>query len=125
MAFGGKSWPIDSRDMSFGRVSTGSDLCLGGFFEFTPFSNNTGNPNWVVGIAFLKNVYSIFRYQPPAIGFAALSDARAVASTGECRCQAGFVYWETCPFRCSARRKREWKQHRGWYRRQQRQQRQR
>lgn len=115
MAFGGKSWPIDSRDMSFGPVSTGSDLCLGGFFEFTPYSNNTGNPNWVVGIAFLKNVYSIFRYQPPGIGFAALSDTRAVASTGECSCQPGFIFWETCLSRCSGRRKREWKQHWWWF----------
>ncbi|KAJ7128505.1 hypothetical protein C8R44DRAFT_873222 [Mycena epipterygia] len=29
---------------------------------------------WIVGDTFLKNVYSVFRYKPPSVGFASLSD---------------------------------------------------
>jgi cathepsin D len=84
-AFGGKSWPINAEDMNVGRVSTGSDICAGGIFDLTAGSSiGTGgaNPSWVVGAAFLKNVYSVFRYQPAAIGFAQLSNA-AGGSSGE------------------------------------------
>lgn len=28
---------------------------------------------WVVGDTFLKNVYSVYRYDPPAVGFATLT----------------------------------------------------
>ena len=32
-----------------------------------------GGPDWVIGDAFLKNVYSVFRFSPgPSIGFAQL-----------------------------------------------------
>jgi len=89
-AFGGKSWPINPRDMNLGRVSTGSDICAGGIFDLTAGSNIStggGNPNWIFGATFLKNVYSVFRYQPAAIGFAELSDA-ADGSSGEHRAWA-------------------------------------
>ena len=109
MSFGGRFWSIDSRDMNFGPVGTGSDICLGGFFEFVPYSNSTGNPNWIVGVAFLKNVYSIFRYQPAGIGFAELSNTRGVAS-GEWCCPAVFCDLDMYSPRCPER-KREWKQH--------------
>ncbi|KAF9651450.1 aspartic peptidase A1 [Thelephora ganbajun] len=86
MAFGGKSWPINPQDMNLGRVSTGSAICAGGIFDLNAGSNigeGGGNPNWVVGATFLKNVYSVFRYQPAAVGFAELSDT-AGGSSGEC-----------------------------------------
>ena len=86
MAFGGRSWPIDAQDMNLGRVSTTSDICLGGIFDLTAGSSigeGGGNPNWVVGATFLKNVYSVFRSQPAAIGFAQLSEV-AGGSSGEC-----------------------------------------
>lgn len=85
-SFGGKSWPINAQDMNLGRVSTGSDICAGGIFDLTAGSNigaGGGNPSWVVGDTFLKNVYSIFSFQPAAIGFAELSNA-AGGSSGEC-----------------------------------------
>ncbi|RDX54940.1 acid protease [Lentinus brumalis] len=59
MAFGGKLWPISDADMNLG-----SNVGTGG-----------GNPVWVVGDTFLKNVYSVFRANPPSVGFAQLSDA--------------------------------------------------
>lgn len=93
MAFGGKAWPINPDDMNLGRVSTGSSMCAGGIFDLNAGSSigeGGGNPNWVVGATFLKNVYSVFRYQPAAIGFAQLSDA-AGGSSGECRGLASFI----------------------------------
>jgi len=98
MSFGGKSWPIDAQDMNLGRVSTSSNICAGGIFDLTAGSNigeGGGNPNWVVGATFLKNVYSVFRSQPAAIGFAELSDT-AGGSSGECCTLASSFYWEMC-----------------------------
>ena len=71
--------------MNVGRISTGSDVCAGGIFDLTAGSNigaGGGNPSWVVGATFLKNVYSVFRYQPAGVGFAELSNA-AGGSSGE------------------------------------------
>ncbi|KAJ7680998.1 aspartyl protease [Mycena polygramma] len=76
MAFGGKLWPIDPRDMNLGPGSGGT-MCLGGIFDLTQGSAieaNSGNPSWVVGDTFLKNVYSVYRQQPLSVGFAQLSD---------------------------------------------------
>ncbi|THU83470.1 aspartyl protease [Dendrothele bispora CBS 962.96] len=79
MSFGGKSWDISPTDMNLGPLTTGSQDCLGGIFDLSLGSNiesGSGNPNWVVGATFLKNVYSVFRNgNPPQIGFAQLSDA--------------------------------------------------
>lgn len=79
MAFDGQSWPINVQDMNLGPERTGSSMCLGGIFDLSAGSNipaSDGTPGWVVGSTFLKNVYSVFRASdPPAIGFAQLSDA--------------------------------------------------
>jgi len=81
MAFGGKSWPINSDDMNLGRLSSLSNQCLGGIFDLSLGSNAGGSgPSWVVGDVFLKNVYSVFRATPPSIGFAELSDAAGGSS---------------------------------------------
>ena len=37
---------------------------------------------WIVGASFLKNVYSVFRYDPFAIGFAQLADGTQNVSNG-------------------------------------------
>ena len=98
MAFGGRSWPIDAQDMNIGQVDTSSNICAGGIFDLTAGSNigeGGGNPNWVIGSAFLKNVYSVFRSQPAAIGFAELSDA-AGGSSGECCTLASSFHREMC-----------------------------
>ena len=43
----------------------------------------SGQPvDWIVGASFLKNVYSVFRYNPTAIGFAALADNAQSVSNG-------------------------------------------
>ncbi|KAG1786038.1 aspartic peptidase domain-containing protein [Suillus plorans] len=76
ISFGGPSWPIAPADFQLTKLS--SSQCVGAFFEL-----NTGGtaPNWIVGDTFLKNVYSVFRYNPAAVGFAALSNT-AIAMNG-------------------------------------------
>jgi cathepsin D len=68
MSFGGKNWPISDADFQVTQLT--NEQCLGAFFELT-----TGGsaPAWIVGDTFLKNVYSVFRYDPPSVGFAQLS----------------------------------------------------
>jgi len=79
ISFGGPSWPISPADMNIGPLDTARKMCLGAIFDLGTGSNispQSGNPNWVVGDAFLKNTYSCFRNsKPPAVGFAQLSDA--------------------------------------------------
>lgn len=61
IAFGGKSWPISTRDMNIGTAS-GSSLCAGGIFDLSAGSTiNPGgnNPSWVVGDTFLVGVHCI------------------------------------------------------------------
>lgn len=56
MSFGGKAWPISTKDMNLGPISRGSSQCLGGIFDLTQGSSivaGGGNPNWVVGATFL------------------------------------------------------------------------
>ena len=74
MAFGGKSWPIKAEDMNLGTVSDGSPTCVGSIFDLKA-ATNISVPAWIVGDTFLKNVYSVFRSKPAAVGFAELSDA--------------------------------------------------
>lgn len=109
MAFGGQSWPISSADMNLGSVQ--GQQCLGGIFDLNLGSNvgsGGGNPNWVVGDTFLvsdavhlfiynwisilfqKNVYSVFRANPAAVGFAQLSDT-AGGSSGACFTFESFI----------------------------------
>ncbi|KAH6914450.1 aspartyl protease [Coprinopsis sp. MPI-PUGE-AT-0042] len=77
ISFGGRDWPISEEDMNFGRTQFGSPNCLGAIFDLTRGTNigNSQGPGWVVGATFLKNVYSVFRAEPPSIGFAELSTA--------------------------------------------------
>ncbi|GJE90021.1 A1 family peptidase [Phanerochaete sordida] len=82
LSFGGQSWPISTDDMNLGTVGQG--LCLGGIFDLGLGSNigsGGGNPSWVVGDTFLKNVYSVFRADPPSVGFAQLSTAAGGSGT--------------------------------------------
>ncbi|CUA66620.1 Cathepsin D [Rhizoctonia solani] len=72
--FGGRSWSMESAD--FKLLTTNPNVCVGAIFELS--MGGLGNPDvpqWVVGDAFMKNVYSVFRYEPPSIGFAQLSAA--------------------------------------------------
>lgn len=76
ISFGGPSWSVSPADFQLTQIS--SSDCIGAFFEL---SSGNGAPSWVVGDTFLKNVYSVFRYNPPAVGFAELSET-ALAMNG-------------------------------------------
>lgn len=87
---------MSGADFEYNKIS--SSECIGVFFDIGS-SSGPGAPSWVVGDAFLvspprsrimqpphvsarqKNVYSVFQYNPPAIGFAALSE-EAIAQNG-------------------------------------------
>ena len=80
MQYGGLSYEISSADMNLGRFSTQSDMCTGAFFQMDMSSQSP--ISWIVGASFLKNVYSVYRYEPTAIGFAALSGQSSTVSNG-------------------------------------------
>lgn len=83
MSFGGRSWAISSQDMNLGPVTTSGQTCAGAIFDLNMGSNIPAGsgPTWVIGATFLKNVYSVYRANPPSIGFAELSTSAGGAGT--------------------------------------------
>jgi len=79
LSFGGNTWTMSSADFKFTSLS--SSECIGAFFETSSTTTTGSTPSWIIGDAFLKNVYSVFRYNPPSVGFAALSEV-AIAENG-------------------------------------------
>lgn len=70
LTFNGVSYPIDYDDMIFRPVTNGTadiedGMCFGAMFGY-----DFDNINWIIGDTFLKNVVSVFQYDPPAVGFA-------------------------------------------------------
>src|ERR1700722_9047186 len=70
MSFGGPQWQMSAGDFNTG-IEGNESMCVGAFFSMP--ESSVGPPYWVVGDSFLKNVYSVFRFKPPAVGFAQLS----------------------------------------------------
>jgi len=77
LTFGGKSYTMQANDLIGGTVS--NSLCLGAFFIVDISSGSQPIPGassqvpaWIVGSAFLKNVYTVFQSNPTAVGFASL-----------------------------------------------------
>lgn len=70
--FGGaQSWAVSDDDFQLAQAS--DTLCAGAVFELnTGAGPNSNSPSWVIGDTFLKNVYSVFRFSPPSVGFATL-----------------------------------------------------
>ncbi|KAG2346711.1 acid protease [Suillus weaverae] len=79
ISFGGPDWSISPSDFAFTSTGPTSKECYGAFYAM-PTSG--GTPSWIIGDTFLKNVYSVFRYNPPSVGFAALSEI-ALAMNGK------------------------------------------
>ncbi|KZO92844.1 acid protease [Calocera viscosa TUFC12733] len=82
LSFSGASrgWTISAADFQLLKLPNTQDTCIAALYE-----SNLGNnaPQWVVGDTFLKNVYSVFRYDPPSVGFASLSsEARGLSAPG-------------------------------------------
>ncbi|KAG8721838.1 hypothetical protein FRC08_009639 [Ceratobasidium sp. 394] len=68
MTFSSRTWTINPADFLLMRAS--NSLCVGAFFAL---SLSGSAPQWIVGDTFLKNVYSVYRFNPPSVGFANLS----------------------------------------------------
>jgi len=75
ISFGGPAWPVSNTDMNLGTITGSPGQCRGAIFDITAGADaqSPNNPVWIVGDTFLKNVYSVFRSSPPAVGFAQLS----------------------------------------------------
>ena len=79
ITFGGYTIRIGDADFNLGRYSSDQTMCTGAVYVQ---SLSSGSPvQWIVGDTALKNVYSVYRFDPPAVGFAALAGS-ATASTG-------------------------------------------
>ncbi|KAJ7792685.1 aspartic peptidase domain-containing protein [Mycena leptocephala] len=78
VSFGGKTWTLNSEDLNLGPIASGDRQCYGaltawGLISLSEYA--VPDADWVFGLPFLRNVYSVFRETPPAMGFAALSVA--------------------------------------------------
>ncbi|KIR40318.1 endopeptidase [Cryptococcus deuterogattii 99/473] len=71
LKFGGVEYGISNMDMNFGTFTDDGKICIGSFFAIDVSSKSP--IQWIIGAAFLKNVYTSFRYEPTAIGFAPLT----------------------------------------------------
>ncbi|WVW79578.1 hypothetical protein I302_101547 [Kwoniella bestiolae CBS 10118] len=85
--FGGLSYQISNADMNLGSFTRDNSMCTGAFFEMDLSSQSP--IQWIVGASFLKNVYSTFRYNPAAIGFAQLADGVSTVSNGTSQSTTG------------------------------------
>lgn len=65
------SWSISPADFALQQVD--QDNCAGAFFDIP--TQGTSAPPFIFGDTFLKNVYSVYRSNPPSVGFAQLSSA--------------------------------------------------
>jgi hypothetical protein len=71
MIFGSVSYSISEADFNLGPFTSDSTYCTGAVFAQ---DLSAASPiSWIVGATFLKNVYSVFSYNPLAIGFASLA----------------------------------------------------
>jgi len=71
MIFGSVSYSISEADFNLGPFTNDNSYCTGAVFAQ---DLSAASPiSWIVGATFLKNVYSVFSYNPLAIGFASLA----------------------------------------------------
>lgn len=68
LTFVSRAWTVSPLDFAVDQDDEGN--CAGALFEM---SFSASGPAWILGDTFLKNVYSVFRFDPPSIGFAELS----------------------------------------------------
>lgn len=78
ITFGGFPIKMTDRDFNLGRYSSDKSMCTGAVYVQSMSSN--APIQWIVGATALKNVYSVFRYDPPAVGFANLPGSVASPS---------------------------------------------
>ncbi|KAF7341604.1 Acid protease [Mycena sanguinolenta] len=67
--WGGKNWVMSSAYFNLGLTAKGSTKCVGALIG----QNIVGNNIWLLGDAFMQNVYTAFDFDKEAVGFAALA----------------------------------------------------
>jgi len=78
ITFGSYAIDIGDADFNLGRYSSNTEMCTGAIYIQSLSSSSP--VQWIVGDTALKNVYSVYRYNPPAVGFAALPGAASSAT---------------------------------------------
>lgn len=69
--FGGNPYSVSLEDFVLDQISWDNRLCLGAVFG----TESTADVQlWIVGNAFLKNVYTVFNATTPSVGFAYPTD---------------------------------------------------
>lgn len=76
LTFSQTSFAINPTTFNLGPVDSTGATCLTSLFAISGLGDGTSSsttfPSWIIGDSFLMGVYSVFRYSPPSVGFAAL-----------------------------------------------------
>lgn len=78
ITFGSYEIEIGDADFNLGRYSSNTEMCTGAVYIQALSSSSP--VSWIVGDTALKNVYSVYRFNPPAVGFAALPGTASSAT---------------------------------------------
>ncbi|KAJ7092852.1 acid protease [Mycena belliarum] len=68
--YGGKDWTISAANLNLGQTEAGSDDCVA---SLAAQDLGLGSGVWLLGDAFMKNVYTVFDFDQVAVGFAELA----------------------------------------------------
>ncbi|TRM65588.1 aspartic peptidase domain-containing protein, partial [Schizophyllum amplum] len=68
--WGGQDWEVSADNFNLGQTEQGSSQCVG---SLAGQDLGLGDNTWLIGDAFMKNVYTVFDFDQNAVGFAALS----------------------------------------------------
>ncbi|ORX38818.1 aspartic peptidase domain-containing protein [Kockovaella imperatae] len=79
LTIGGFTINITDADFNLGRYSSDDTMCTGAAFIQKLPSN--APVQWIIGDTVLKNAYTVFRYSPPAVGFASLASGLSDSET--------------------------------------------
>ena len=79
MTFDSFTVEIGQADFNIGSYGVDGTMCIGGVYVQSLSSSSA--IQWIVGDTMLKNVYSVYRYSPAAVGFAKLASDSS-SSTG-------------------------------------------
>ncbi|KAK7433766.1 hypothetical protein VKT23_020593 [Stygiomarasmius scandens] len=89
---GGNALSISPDDFNAFEMGSTGMCVVGAFFALDLGEGGDGVPSWVVGDSFLKNVYSVYRFNPPSVGFADLSLSMNGPSDGSSNGALGAVH---------------------------------
>ncbi|KAJ6625187.1 acid protease [Mycena sp. CBHHK59/15] len=68
--WGGKDWTVSAANLNLGQTTTGSKDCVS---SIAAQDLGLGTDVWLLGDAFMKNVYTVFDFDQEAVGFAELA----------------------------------------------------